>query len=46
MMGKMKDLLQRITFGQNILNGKPVIRGMRVSVELILELLSNEEIRS
>ncbi|MFW5942061.1 MAG: DUF433 domain-containing protein [Chloroflexota bacterium] len=36
----MEDLLQRITFDQNVLAGKPVIRGMRISVEMILELLS------
>lgn len=33
------DLLQRITFDHNILAGKPIIRGMRISVEMILELL-------
>jgi uncharacterized protein (DUF433 family) len=37
---KMDELLQRITFDQNVLAGKPVIRGMRISVEMILELLS------
>jgi uncharacterized protein (DUF433 family) len=36
----MEDLLQRITFDQNVLAGKPVIRGLRISVEMILELLS------
>ncbi len=36
----MDDLLRRITFDQDILRGKPVIRGMRISVEMILELLS------
>lgn len=36
----MDDLLKRITFDQNILAGKPIIRGMRISVEMILELLS------
>jgi uncharacterized protein (DUF433 family) len=36
----MEDLLQRITFDQRILHGKPVIRGMRISVEMILELLA------
>lgn len=35
-----KELLQRITFDRHILGGKPVIRGMRISVEMILELLS------
>ncbi len=32
-------LLNRITFDNNILTGKPIIRGMRISVEMILELL-------
>ena len=36
----MGDLLQRITFNQNVLRGKPVIRGLRISVEMILELLA------
>lgn len=36
----MDPLLQRITFDQNTLAGKPVIRGLRISVEMILELLS------
>jgi uncharacterized protein (DUF433 family) len=36
----MEDLLKRITFDQAVLGGKPVIRGMRISVEMILELLS------
>ena len=36
----MKNLLNRITFDNQILKGKPIIRGMRISVELILELLA------
>ncbi|MBU1180940.1 MAG: DUF433 domain-containing protein [Proteobacteria bacterium] len=44
----MQDLLNRITFNQEILCGKPLIRGLRISVEMILELLargaSEEEI--
>lgn len=36
----MEDLLQRITFDQNVLGGKPIIRGLRISVEMILELLA------
>ena len=36
----MKDLLNRITFDNEILKGKPIIRGMRISVELIIELLA------
>jgi len=37
----MEDLIQRITFDQNVLHGKPVIRGLRISVEMIMELLAN-----
>jgi uncharacterized protein (DUF433 family) len=37
----MNDFLQRITFDQNVLRGKPGIRGLRISVEMILELLAN-----
>ena len=33
-------LLSRITFNQDILGGKPIIRGLRISVAMILELLS------
>ena len=36
----MINMLERITFDRNILVGKPVIRGMRISVEMILELLA------
>ena len=36
----MEILIDRITFDNRILNGKPIIRGMRISVELILELLA------
>jgi uncharacterized protein (DUF433 family) len=34
------DWKRRITFDPNILAGKPIIRGMRISVEMILELLA------
>jgi uncharacterized protein (DUF433 family) len=37
----METLLHRITFQKDVLCGKPVIRGLRISVELILELLAN-----
>ena len=37
---KSDKLLQRITFDQSVLTGKPVIRGMRISVEMILDLLA------
>lgn len=36
----MENLLQRITFDQRVLHGKPLIRGMRISVEMVLELLA------
>jgi uncharacterized protein (DUF433 family) len=36
----MKELLRRITFDKDILCGKPIIRGLRISVEMILELLA------
>jgi len=35
------DLLKRITANPHILGGKPVIRGTRISVEFILELLAS-----
>ena len=35
-----QGLLGRITFNPEVFGGKPIIRGMRVSVELILSLLS------
>lgn len=41
MASSESDLLQRITFNREVLTGKPVIRGMRISVEMILELLAN-----
>jgi uncharacterized protein (DUF433 family) len=36
----MEDLLARIVFDKDVLAGKPVIRGLRISVALILELLA------
>jgi uncharacterized protein (DUF433 family) len=36
----METGLQRITFERDVLNGKPTIRGLRISVEMILELLA------
>ena len=35
----MEDLLNRITFDKDVLCGKPLIRGLRISIEMILELL-------
>jgi len=37
----MKNLLNRITIDVDISHGKPSIRGLRYSVELILQLLSS-----
>lgn len=37
------DLLKRITANPEIFGGKPIIRGMRISVELILSLLAQGE---
>ena len=36
----MKQLLNRITFDNDVLRGKPTIRGMRIQVEMIIELLA------
>lgn len=38
-----EDLLQRVTANPAILGGKPIVRGMRIPVELILGLLSQGE---
>ncbi len=38
--GTATNLLDRITFDKDVLNGKPIIRGMRISVDMILELLA------
>ena len=38
-----EDLLGRITVHPDIFGGKPIIRGMRISVELILSLLAQGE---
>ena len=40
MVTSTTDLLKRITFQQNVLTGKPTIRGLRISVDMILELLA------
>lgn len=34
-------MAERIIIDQNILAGKPIIRGTRISVEFVLELLSS-----
>ena len=33
--------MSRITFNPNVLGGKPIIKGTRISVDFILELLSS-----
>ena len=38
-----EKLLSRITANPKIFNGKPIIRGMRISVELIISLLAQGE---
>lgn len=34
--------MSRITFDEKILGGKPIIKGTRISVEFVLELLASE----
>jgi len=36
-----KEIFKRIICDPHILGGKPVIKGTRISVELLLELLAN-----
>ncbi len=38
-----QQLLERITSNTDIFGGKPIVRGMRISVELILSLLAQGE---
>jgi uncharacterized protein (DUF433 family) len=38
-----KQLLKRITADPTIFGGKPIVRGMRISVEMILSLLAQDE---
>ena len=38
-----QKLLERITANPAIFSGKPIIRGMRISVELVLSLLAQGE---
>lgn len=37
---QQERLLKRITFNPGIFREKPIIRGLRISVEMILDLLS------
>lgn len=39
----MKNIMDRITIDEKILNGKPAIRGKRIAVQTILEFLSAGE---
>ena len=39
-MATEEDLLKRITARPDVFGGKPIIRDMRISVELILSLLA------
>lgn len=38
-----QELLERITSNREIFGGKPIVRGMRISVELVLSLLAQGE---
>ena len=40
MNNKQENLLERITVNPKILTGKPIIRGLRISVEQILKALA------
>lgn len=42
-MDERHDVLKRITADPAIFGGKPIIRGMRISVELVLSLLAQGE---
>jgi uncharacterized protein (DUF433 family) len=37
------DILKRITSNPKIFGGKPIVRGLRISVEMILSLLAQGE---
>ncbi len=39
----MENLLNRITINAEICNGKPIIRGMRITVKTVLEYLAAGE---
>lgn len=37
------DLLRRITVDRDVFGGKPIIRGLRISVETVMSLLAQGE---
>lgn len=39
----MRNLLDRITIDPEICNGKPTIRGLRITVKIVLEYLATGE---
>ena len=39
----MTNLTDRITIDDNVCNGKPTIRGMRIAVQTVIEYLSSGE---
>ncbi len=41
MMHDMSDLLERITIDPDVCHGRPTLRGLRYTVEMVLELLSS-----
>lgn len=40
MTDSTSEILNRTTFQKDVLTGKPTIRGLRISVEMILELMA------
>lgn len=42
MSSEFKRLMERIVVDPNILSGKPIVKGTRVSVELVLDRLAAE----
>ncbi|MDD4889575.1 MAG: DUF433 domain-containing protein [Phycisphaerae bacterium] len=40
MIARERELIERITFDPKILGGKPIIRGRRLAVEHVLEMLA------
>ena len=42
-MATTEDILRRITVDPEIFGGKPIVRGLRISVETVLSLLAQGE---